>query len=140
LTVSKIEQLQFGISREWHQGEDIKYCILRTPEVIDRAGLEYWKLVIGASVKLFKRDEPVRILYDLSLRGQVIPHYIGTLYQALAGRGGYQAFVLPDELVHRVLIAIRQMRAERDDAIAGRIEERLFTAEADGLHWLLNVN
>jgi hypothetical protein len=139
VTVSKIEQLQFGISREWHQG-DVNYCILRTPEVLDRAGLEYWGLVIGASVKLFKPDEPVRILYDLSLRGRIIPHYIGTLYQALAGRHGYQAFVLPDELVHRVMVAIRHMRAEYGDNITGRFDERLFTAEADALNWLLNVN
>lgn len=136
----KIERLQHGISREWYPAET-PYCILRTPEVLDRAGLDYWTLVLTVTVKLFKPDQPMRIVYDLSMRGRVIPLYIALVHQAVAGRRGYQAFVLPDELVGRVLVAIRDSyQQDRADKNLQDIEERLFTSEADAVNWLLNVN
>lgn len=138
MTAPKIERLQYGITREWHQGT-VNYCILRTPEILDRARVEHWELVLKVTTGLFKPDEPVRILYDLSLRGRVIPLYIATVHQALADRTGYQAFVLPDELMHRVLLAMQKSR-QQNPTIQASIEERLFTAEADAVNWLLNVN
>jgi hypothetical protein len=142
VAVPKIERLQYGITREWHQG-DVNYCILRTPEVLDRTAIEHWLLVLAVTVKLFKPDESPRIIYDLSLRGRVIPLYINAIHetlgsQNLAGRGAYQAFVLPDELLHRVLVSMRGSR-QQNAPLADLVDERLFSSEADAVAWLIST-
>ncbi len=142
--MTNLETLEHGISRAWVDvpQASVRICVIHTPDVMDRAAIDYWAQLMHACFEAIPAQQPAYLLHDLQAHTRIIPRYVrlqaGRIYETLTERRVYNAFVTPDALVFPLLSAIRTAKPPALARTDAPIVERIFTDYDSGIKWLMS--